>query len=151
VKKLPTTLPSELFQTEFRRRLGESRFRDAREAWNRLERAGCQPLMLLMDLEIYCSHVVVKGDKRLDYSGHPVAVKRKNRPHYSGYPQEFLQAKRTLADDAEKLARSLTDDANRIEQMKREPEFLAERSTNQKASHAETGTRGRDTTGAAFG
>src|SRR5436309_1733878 len=109
MKKLPKTLPSESFRTQFQTQLGEHRFKDAREAWNRLERAGCEPLFLLMDLEVYCSHVVMK---------------RKKRVHDSSYIREFLETTDSLAADAENLALRLTADANRIEQMKREPEFL---------------------------
>jgi hypothetical protein len=109
MKELPKTLPSESFRASFLSQLGLPRFNDAKKAWERLEKLGCEPLFLLMDLEVYCSHVVGK---------------RNNRRHCSGYIAEFLEANDSQAADAEKLAQRLTEDADRIERIKREPEFL---------------------------
>jgi hypothetical protein len=72
-----------------------------------------------MDLEVYCSHVVVK---------------RNNRRHCSGYIAEFLEANDSQAADAEKLAQRLTKDADRIEHMKREPAFLQKQNWYTKGS-----------------
>jgi len=110
IVKLPVTLPSERFQKQFQRRLSESQFADAKEAWNRLQQAGCEPPTLLASLEIYCLHV---------------AAKRNARP-LDSYIQEYLEANASVVAEAERLAMDFEENANRIEQLSRRREILRE-------------------------
>ena len=108
--KLPETLPSRWFQTQFQKRLGLQRFVDAKEAWDRLQQAGCDPSLLLASLEVYCSHVAAKKDAR----------------GAASYIQEFLKTNASLVAEAERLAIDLAENASRIEQLNRRPEIFRE-------------------------
>jgi hypothetical protein len=99
-----------MVRKEFELRLSRSRFADAKEVRDRLQRAGCEPGVLLASVEVYCRDV---------------AAKRNARP-LDSYIQEFLEANVSIVTEAEKLAKDLEKNANRIEQLNRAPEILRE-------------------------
>ena len=124
--KLPETLPSERFQKQFLEQLRLQRFEDASEAWKRLRRNGCDPLILMACLEVYSQHIAAKRESaKRRQAAKQESAKRKLRPPDS-YIQEFLETNALEVGEAEKLARDLERDAGRIEQLAQRPTFLRE-------------------------
>jgi hypothetical protein len=108
--ELPENLPSDGFKTQFQRRLEQSQFADAKEAFGRLQKAGCDPSVLMACLEVYSSHI---------------EAQREGSPSDSYIP-EFLQNNDSLVAEAEKLAIDLEENANRIQQLNQTREIRRE-------------------------